>query len=171
MLSTYLNALVRTVAGYAVAWLLSLKLAGPVLSALDMDTATAKERATAGFVVALGTVYYAAAKWLEQRYPSLTVLLGSTKQPLAYTAGPTVSAPTGAHAVLPTASTVTLPGGVSSNVTYTPVSTQPPASAGADLLDALAAIDAAQVPDTEVPAAAEPQPDSALPADPAPATG
>jgi hypothetical protein len=94
MLSTYLNALIRTVAGYAVAWLLSLKLAGPVLSALGMDTATAKERATAGFVVVLGTVYYAAAKWLEQKYPSLTVLLGSTKQPVAYSNG---QAP-GAHA-------------------------------------------------------------------------
>lgn len=151
MLSTYLNALVRTVAGYAVAWLLSLKLAGPVLSALNIDTATAKERATAGFVIVLGTVYYAAAKWLEQRYPSLTVLLGSTKQPLAYTSA-VAAAPGGAHAV-----TVNVSG---------PSSTAPGTSpaAGADLLDALAVISAAHVPDSEVPAAAEPAPDGALPA-------
>jgi hypothetical protein len=118
MLATFLPALVRTVAGYAVAWLLSLKFAGPVLTLVGVQTATAKERLTGLFVVVLGTGYYAAAKWLEQKNPALTVLLGSTKQPVAYSNG---QAP-GAHA------------------------TDAPASTGADSELAAVLVDSGQVP-------------------------
>jgi hypothetical protein len=84
MLSTYLSSLIRTGSGYVIAWLLSLKLAGPVLSLFGVDSATAKERLTAAAVIVVGTAYYAIARLLEQKFPALTVLLGSTKQPVAY---------------------------------------------------------------------------------------
>lgn len=81
MIQTYLTALVRTAAGPLVAWLLSLKIAGPVLSLLGWDSATAKERATAGFVLIAGMAYYAAVHALEKRWPKLGVLLGVPNAP------------------------------------------------------------------------------------------
>lgn len=86
MLSTYVPAVIRTLAGYLVAWFLSLKFAGPILDALGQEHAsdTDKQRLVGLAVVVIGTVYYAAVKAAEQRWPQLTVLLGSTKQPVVY---------------------------------------------------------------------------------------
>jgi hypothetical protein len=77
----YVTSAVRTLSAYAVAWLLSLKLAGPVLAFLNVGTETAKERLTALLVFALGTVYYLIARLLEHRWPALGVLLGVPTKP------------------------------------------------------------------------------------------
>lgn len=82
MIQSYLTAFVRTAAGPLVAWLLSLKIAGPVLSLLGWDSATAKERASAGFVLVAGMAYYAAVHALEKRWPKLGVLLGVPTAPV-----------------------------------------------------------------------------------------
>lgn len=81
MLSAYLTSLIRTGTGYAVAWLLSLKFAGPALSLFGVSSATGRERLTAGLVLVLGTVYYALVRYLERRWPQLGVLLGIPSKP------------------------------------------------------------------------------------------
>ena len=87
MLGTYVPSLIRTAAPYLVAWLLSLKFTGPILDALGQEHASEadKQRLVGLAVLVLGTLYYAAARPLERRYPLLSVLLGSTKQPALYT--------------------------------------------------------------------------------------
>lgn len=97
MLAALITSLIRTASGYAVAWLLSLKLAGPVLAATGVDSATAKERISALLVFALGTAYYLAVRFLEQRWPQLGFLLGIPSKP-TYTplaAAPADAAPKG----------------------------------------------------------------------------
>ena len=81
MIQGYITSAVRTLSAYAVAWLLSLKLAGPVLAFLNVGTETAKERLTALLVFALGTIYYLIARLLEHRWPALGVLLGVPSKP------------------------------------------------------------------------------------------
>jgi hypothetical protein len=86
MLSNYVTALIRTLAAALVGWLLSLPLAHPVLELLGLTDASpaSKEKAVAFLTVVLTAAYYAAAHALEKRWPQLSVLLGSTKQPVAY---------------------------------------------------------------------------------------
>lgn len=91
MLAGYIQSIIRTVAALIVGWLLSLPLAHPVLVALgqtDVSAAT-KEKIVAALMGLLATLYYALVRVLERRWPQLTVLLGSTAQPVAYTAGST----------------------------------------------------------------------------------
>jgi hypothetical protein len=116
MLSNYVNSIIRTGVGYALAWLLSLKLAGPVVTLVGVNTPTARERVITGAIVIGGTAYYAAARVLERRWPQLTVLLGSTLQPIGYT---TTVTPEPSHAA------VTPPAGVK-GVSQTDIADVPP---------------------------------------------
>lgn len=86
MLSSYVTSIIRTLAALAAGWVLSLPLAHPVLVALGQADASAatKEKLVAGLTVVASGVYYAAARALERRWPSLTLLLGSTRQPTDY---------------------------------------------------------------------------------------
>jgi hypothetical protein len=81
MLSGFVTSLIRTGSSYAVAWLLSLKFAGPVLEATGVDSATAKERMTALFVFTLGTAWYFVVRLAEHRWPQIGVLLGVPAKP------------------------------------------------------------------------------------------
>ena len=76
-------SLIRTYVPLAVAYLVGW------LASLGITVTSEQQAAVAG---AIGTVaaalYYAAVRWAERRWPALTVLLGSSKQPAVYTAGP-----------------------------------------------------------------------------------
>ena len=54
------------------------------MNLVGWDSASAKEHLTGGFVLVAGTAYYAAVRYLETKVPALSVLLGSTVQPVAY---------------------------------------------------------------------------------------
>ena len=101
MLDTYVPSVVRTLAGYLVAWLLSLKFAGPILDAMGQAHASDadRERLVSFGVLVIGTLYYAAVRAAERKWPQLTYLLGSKRQPVAYAeAAPPASAGSGSAA-------------------------------------------------------------------------
>lgn len=81
MIAAISTSAIRTASAYLVAWLLSLKLAGPVLQFCGVDSATAKQRLTALLVFVLGTVYYVAVRALEERWPAAGSLLGIPTRP------------------------------------------------------------------------------------------
>lgn len=96
MLTSYVTSLIRTGSALLVGYVLSLPLAHPVLVALgqaDLSPA-GKEKLIGGLVAVLTALYYAAAHAAEKRWPNLTWLLGSSKQPAAYApAAETATAP------------------------------------------------------------------------------
>ena len=99
MIANLATSTIRTLSAYAVAWLLSLKLAGPVLDLFDVGTATAKERLTALLVFVLGTVYYIVVRALEEKWPQLGVLLGAVNKPVYGTLAVAPTTPDGAHVI------------------------------------------------------------------------
>lgn len=69
-------AVVRTVVPFVVGWVASILLLINVTL-----TETQRDSLSGLITVVLGALYYIAVRWLEQRYPKLGVLIGSTKQP------------------------------------------------------------------------------------------
>ncbi|MDQ1743850.1 MAG: hypothetical protein QOE23_2189 [Pseudonocardiales bacterium] len=90
MPGTIAPSIIRTLAGYLVAWLLSIGLANPILDLLGLDRAseTTQQRLVGTAVFVIGTVYYLVVRLLEKRWPKMTVLLGSHKQPVSYAVSP-----------------------------------------------------------------------------------
>lgn len=82
MIGSYLTSIVRTLAGYLVGWLVSLPFAPPLERSLGVDSATAKVQMTGLFVFILGTIYYAAARAIENRWPRAGLLLGIPAKPV-----------------------------------------------------------------------------------------
>lgn len=77
MLGPYITSLIRTLVpaatSAAITWLI-------VRYDLVLDEGMTAEIAV-GTTAAVFAMYYAAARWLEQRNPKLGALLGSTRQP------------------------------------------------------------------------------------------
>lgn len=90
-ISDYVASFVRTAASYAVSFLLSLKIAGPVLTYVGVTSATARERIYGLLVFVLGSVYYLIVRALERKWPVLGLFLGIPAKPSYIDA-------TGAHA-------------------------------------------------------------------------
>lgn len=87
MIPSLIRTYVPLLVAYVVGWLVSLGI--PV-------TDDAQSALTAGIGTVVAALYYTAVRFAERKWPALTVLLGSTEQPAAYTtAAPT--APAGRH--------------------------------------------------------------------------
>ena len=78
-------SLIRTYVPVGVGALLSLLVTTGVLPSPLPEDATAGV-VTAAVAVGIG-LYYTVVRLLEQRYPAVGVLLGSTSQPVAYARG------------------------------------------------------------------------------------
>jgi hypothetical protein len=76
MIPSLIRTYVPLLIAYVVGWLASLGIT------VDDETRSALTTLIGTVVAAL---YYAAARWAEQRWPWATVLLGSSQQPVAYT--------------------------------------------------------------------------------------
>jgi len=81
MIGNLAPSIIRTVAGYLVAALLALPIAPALEAQLGIDSTQARTTLTAATVLLLGSAYYALARRLEQRWPALSMLLGSRAQP------------------------------------------------------------------------------------------
>lgn len=94
MIGDYVTSGIRTLVPYLVAYLLSLPFAGPILTAVGWDSATAEQRLDAAFVFVVGTLWYLLARALEKKWPKVGVLLGIPAKP-TYTAvaAPAAAAP------------------------------------------------------------------------------
>jgi len=76
-MSQYLVSVIRTWVPIIVGWLVSqLLIIGVVI---DDDTSKLLESAISAVTIAL---YYAAARWLETKFPNAGVLLGYIRQPV-----------------------------------------------------------------------------------------
>lgn len=82
MATSYLTAFIRTIAGYLVSLVVSLPVMPALERTLGVDSATAKAQLTGLFVFILGTVYYAAARAIEHRWPRAGILLGIAARPV-----------------------------------------------------------------------------------------
>lgn len=82
MISTYATSAIRTASAYLVGWLLSFAAVGQALGLIGVDTVTAREWMSGLLVFVLGTVYYLLVRLLEQKWPSLGVLLGVPTKPV-----------------------------------------------------------------------------------------
>lgn len=69
-------AVVRTIVPFIVGWIAS------VLLLINVTLTDAQRDSLSGLItLILGALYYIAVRWLEQRFPQLGWLIGSTKQP------------------------------------------------------------------------------------------
>jgi hypothetical protein len=76
-MSQYLVSVIRTWVPIIVGWLVSQLLVIGVV--LDEDTSKLLESAISALTIAL---YYAAARWLETKFPNAGILLGYIRQPV-----------------------------------------------------------------------------------------
>lgn len=81
MIQSVATSGIRTASAYLVAWLLSLKFAGPVLTLFNVGSATARERLTSLAIFVIGTIYYLVVRILEEHFPKVGVLLGVPSKP------------------------------------------------------------------------------------------
>lgn len=80
-MNAYATSLIRTAAGYVVAWLVSLPAAPAIEHAAGVTDAQARSALAAGFVLVVGSGYYAAVRRLERRWPKLGRLIGRAAPP------------------------------------------------------------------------------------------
>lgn len=69
-------SLIRTYSHWVVVWIVGW------LTALGIDVSDEQQTALVGVIaMAAGWLWYALVRWLERRWPALSVLLGSRQQP------------------------------------------------------------------------------------------
>lgn len=76
-MSQYIVSVIRTWVPIFVGWLVSQLLVIGVV--IDGDTSKLLESAISALTIAL---YYAAARWLETKFPNAGILLGCIRQPV-----------------------------------------------------------------------------------------
>lgn len=76
-MSQYIVSIIRTWVPWIIGWALGKLVVVGVI--LDNDTSEKLTFAITALVIGL---YYAAARWLEARYPKFGILLGYIKQPV-----------------------------------------------------------------------------------------
>jgi hypothetical protein len=85
-LQDFLTRVVRTGISYAIAWLLGLQFAQPLLDAFNITGEQVSQYAVALGVFIFGTLYYMFATLVEKkfgtRYPIVLWLLGVPKKPV-----------------------------------------------------------------------------------------
>lgn len=92
MRADYVTSVIRTAAGYLVAWLVSLPAAPALERAAGVSDATARVALTGALVFIAGTAYYAVVRRIERRWPAAGRLLGRARPP-SYEPAPAAAGP------------------------------------------------------------------------------